>query len=134
MIWTPETWDRDRWPHFGYGEMACRHCGANHMDPAYMDSLQWLRGQLGPLRVGSGYRCPLHPVEAAKDAPGVHTLGKAADIAIAGAAAHALLKVAFDDDFTGIGIKQHGNNRFIHLDTVMPTDGAFPRPMIWSYS
>lgn len=34
--------------------------------------------------------------------------------------------------FTGIGIKQHGDNRFIHLDDLREPDHA-PRPTIWTY-
>jgi hypothetical protein len=34
-------------------------------------------------------------------------------------------------EFTGIGLKQHGEGRFIHLDDLhLP---AHPRPIVWTY-
>ena len=108
------------------------------MDESTMDALQMIRDLCGPLRVTSGYRCPSHPVEAAKSNPGAHTLGKAADIACSGSAAHALLVASVDAGITGIGVKQHGphDQRFIHLDTIADDDagGRFTRPWVWGYS
>ena len=75
-----------------------------------MDCLQRLRSAVGlPLPVSSAYRSPDHPVEASKE-------------------------VAMDAGFTGIGVKQSGEGRFIHLDTITHLDD-FPaeRPTIWSY-
>lgn len=100
------------------------------MQPEFIAKLQTLRTQYGaPMRVTSGYRCPGHPVEAAKDTPGVHTKGCAADIAVQGTNAHRLLRLAFAAGFTGIGIQQKGGGRFIHLDT----SNDEPRPNVWSY-
>ena len=81
------------------------------------------------MRVTSGYRCPQHPIEAKKAAPGAHASGCAVDIGVEGQDAHRLLKLAFAAGFTGIGVQQKGSGRFIHLDTL---EGG-PRPNVWSY-
>jgi hypothetical protein len=41
------------------------------------------------------------------------------------------LKYALNAGFTGIGVKQTGVNRIIHLDTLTAPD--YPRPTVWSY-
>jgi len=33
---------------------------------------------------------------------------------------------------TGLGVKQHGDSRFIHLDT-LDSEPHRPRPTVWSY-
>jgi len=89
-----------------------------------------LRNSYGkPMRVTSGYRCPKHPIEAKKPAPGAHASGCACDIGVEGDDAHRLLKFAMILGFTGIGVQQKGSGRFIHLDTL--TTGV--RPTVWSY-
>ena len=61
---------------------------------------------------------------------GPHTTGKAADINVNRTDAFELLRAAFELNFLGIGIKQKGDGRFIHLDTILD---ASTRPTIWSY-
>jgi uncharacterized protein YcbK (DUF882 family) len=104
------------------------------MQPAFMERLQGLRTAFGKsLNVSSGYRHPTHPVEASKGAStGAHTTGRAVDIAIQGADARALVALAIAHGFTGIGIKQHGGARFVHLDDLTGSSTQ-PRPHIWSY-
>ncbi len=95
-----------------------------------MNKLQALRSAYGkPMTITSGYRCSKHPIEAKKAKPGAHASGCACDIAVVGADAHRLLKLAFQMAFTGIGVQQKGNGRFIHLDTL---EGGL-RPSVWSY-
>lgn len=84
------------------------------------------------MKISSGYRCPKHPIEAAKPTPGAHASGMAADIALQGADAHRLLQLALELGFTGIGVQQKGSGRFLHLDT-LPNSLATPRPTVWSY-
>lgn len=100
------------------------------MQQDFVDKLNMLRGSFNkPLRVTSGYRCPDHPVEAKKATSGAHSSGMAVDFAVHGADAHALLKLALDMGFKGIGVQQKGGGRFIHLD-----DWDTPqRPTVWSY-
>jgi uncharacterized protein YcbK (DUF882 family) len=118
------------YPNFKAAEFNCSHCGKNEMKPDFMAKLQALRVAYGkPMRVTSGYRCPQHPIEAKKAAPGAHASGCACDIGIEGADAHRLLTLALAAGFTGIGVQQKGAGRFLHLDTM--TSGA--RPTVWSY-
>ena len=118
------------YPNFSAQEFNCTHCGANEMKPEFMAKLQQLRTVYGAaMRITSGYRCPQHPIEAKKAAPGAHASGQAADIGIQGAEAHRLLKMALEAGFTGVGVQQKGSGRFLHLDTL---EGEL-RPTIWSY-
>jgi zinc D-Ala-D-Ala carboxypeptidase len=122
--------DWSRYPNFKKSEFDCSHCGKNEMQPDFMAALQSLRTSYGkPMRITSGYRCPQHPIEAKKAAPGAHASGRAADIGVEGRDAFLLLKLAFAQGFTGIGVQQKGAGRFIHLDTVI----TGPRPNVWSY-
>lgn len=114
--------------HFSRGEFACKcGCGRADMQPLFLGRLQALRMIWGkPMIITSGYRCPDHPVEKAKASPGTHAQGIAADIGISGADAVALLRLALDANFTGIGVQQKGSGRFLHLD-------IREHPAIWSY-
>lgn len=70
-----------RWPNFTPEEIRCSHCSELVLDPEAMDKLQRAREEFRrPVRVASGYRCPLHPIEKAKPAPGPHTSGAAFDV------------------------------------------------------
>lgn len=122
--------DWSQYPNFQASEFACSHCGKVAMQPAFLERLQMLRvAYARPMRVTSGYRCPDHPIEAAKAAPGAHSSGCAADVAVQGAQAHELLRLAFHFGFAGIGVQQRGGGRFIHLDTLTGPN----RPAVWSY-
>ena len=113
----------------------CSHCGAKRMQPHFMEHIIVLRELLGfPFVVTSAYRCPDHPIEAAKEAPGAHTTGMAIDIQVYGNNAHRLLDAALRAGFSGIGISQKGDHstRFIHLDKIGSLEGR-PRPTVWSY-
>lgn len=79
------------------------------------------------MRIISGYRCPQHPIEVKKSAPGPHTTGLACDVAVEGADAYRLLRLALELDFKGIGVQQKGQGRFLHLDLV----SEYGR--LWSY-
>jgi len=122
-----ENWDR--YPNFGRDEFKCSHTGECDMDAEFMDALQELRSQFGPMRITSGYRSPEHPIEARKLKPGTHASGKAADISVSRADAVRFLRLALmDGRFTGFGIQQKRGGKFIHLDSTTTN-----RPMIWSY-
>lgn len=122
--------DWSMYPNFSADEFECRHCGEMKMKPEFLAKLQELRNAYGkPMVISSGYRCHKHPVEVSKRTPGAHTMGIAADIAVNGQDAHALLKHAFALGFTGIGAFQKGVGNFVHVDTW--TGG--PRPNVWTY-
>ena len=112
-----------------------------------MDSLVTLREKCGfGFPVNSYYRHAdfiniknSHPIELKKleasngKKAGSHASGKAIDIGVDRERAYIVLRTAMDMGiFSGIGINQKGNSRFIHLDTCNASDG-FTRPTIWSY-
>lgn len=93
--------------------------------------LEELRKRIGdqPIIINSWYRSPSHPIEKAKDKPGAHTTGQAADIRCDGVLARQITEAALSMEFGGIGIKQHGPRagRFIHLDD------AHEVKVVWTY-
>lgn len=120
--------------YFTEDEFRCQ-CGCDQVkvDENLLYKLDSLRAIVNfPLQVTSGYRCPDHPIEARKQTPGTHSTGKAVDIGVSREKAHKVLYVALEMGFTGIGVQQKGNNRFIHLDVCTDEDG-FSRPTVWSY-
>lgn len=121
------------YPNFSPLEFQCSHTGQVLMRADFLHLLQQLRTiYAAPLLISSGYRHPTHPRERPKAAPGPHTTGLACDVRIRGPQAHRLLRAALALGFTGIGINQRGDSRFIHLDTV-PSSPRGPRPTVWSY-
>jgi uncharacterized protein YcbK (DUF882 family) len=114
--------------HFTTEEFKCPCCGIIGVDQAFVELLEKLRVSCGfPFKITSGYRCDVHnqKVGGAKDS--AHRKGKAADIAVSGDDAALLLRRAIEMKFTGIGVKQHGERRFIHVDT------AHSALTVWSY-
>lgn len=123
--------DWGKYPNFKADEFKCSHCGADGIKETLLAKLQTMRTEYGkPMRITSGYRCPKHPIEAAKSVPGAHALGLAADIGVEGAEAHRVLTLACKHGFTGIGVQQKGAGRFIHVDV---RNGELPTPAVWSY-
>jgi zinc D-Ala-D-Ala carboxypeptidase len=116
--------------YFTADELKCQHCGAYWFDDDFLLRVNLIREECNfPFRVTSAYRCPDHPIEAAKKSPGAHASGKAIDIAVTGEKALKLIQVAQRHGIKRIGINQKGNARFIHLDA----DDTLPSPAIWSY-
>lgn len=123
--------DWAKYPNFKAAEFKCSHCQGEGIRAELLDKLQAMRTEYGkPMTITSGYRCPQHPVESKKSAPGAHALGMAADIGVQGAEAHKVLALACKHGFSGIGVQQKGTGRFIHVD-VATTE--LPRPNVWSY-
>jgi uncharacterized protein YcbK (DUF882 family) len=123
------------WQYFTKDEFACM-CGncANLMDDTFIDKLDKLRSLFGfAFPVNSGYRCPAHNVTVSTTGPnGPHTTGRAVDLGLRGLQAFMVLSIAMDStEFTGVGVKQHGASRFLHLDDL--AQPAHPRPNVWSY-
>jgi len=137
MRYVELNWPSDRWPNFSFNEAKCSASGTCDVDNVFMDQLQELRRRYGkPMTVTSLYRSMDHPIEAAKgDKPGAHVTGKAVDIAVSHADAFYVLKHAMTMGvFKGVGIKQSGDGRFIHLDTLANEEVVWiPRPRLWSY-
>lgn len=127
------------WPNFPLYELTCSCCGKLNPNPEFielMDDVQTLRNIMKiPFNITSAYRCPNHPIEAAKVAAGKplgrHTIA-AIDINLHHSEVYDTLEQAIIMDcFTGIGLNQRGEykDRFIHLDQ---------RPVeertIWTYN
>ncbi|WP_444905057.1 D-Ala-D-Ala carboxypeptidase family metallohydrolase [Microbulbifer sp. CnH-101-E] len=120
--------------HFKESELACRCCGKNHFKDETLKRLIRVRERSGkPMVINSGYRCPAHNKRL--NATMTHATGQAVDISVAVGRAHELMKVALEEGFSGIGVKQKGpiKKRFIHLDDLDSIPGERARPTVWSY-
>jgi hypothetical protein len=144
-----------QWKFFTKEEMRCKGSGeygpklsrsevlakgdtpylAPSMDERFMRRLDMLRERYGmPIFVTSGFRSPRYNAQISRTgASGPHTTGHAVDIRVAGNDALDLIALAVGLGFTGVGVKQHGTGRFLHLDD-LPGGPGRPRPWIWSYT
>lgn len=119
--------------YFTEEELECKHCQSRGIDPEFMKKIDALREKMGfSFHVTSAYRCPDHPIEARKASPGAHASGRAIDIGVSHEKAYRLVQGALEAGFTGIGVNQKNNSRFVHLDDLEDSEGR-PRPHIWSY-
>ncbi len=111
--------------YFTEDEFKCRETGENEIKPDFIETLDQLRGDCGfPFVISSGYRSPKHSIEAAKEKPGTHTQGIAADIAVSdGAQRRIIVEKALELGFNGIGVAK----TFVHVDIRTTT------PVIWTY-
>ena len=127
-------------PHFTDQELMCG-CGCLdcYMQADFMKSLEKIRVEMNrPLKLSSAKRCSSHnQAVSSTGAHGPHTDhgdgGQAVDILISGSDALRLMEVARKYGMSGIGVKQSGKNRFIHLDNLGNATGQ-PRPWVWSYT
>ena len=101
--------------NFKISEFDCKHTGENRMNPWFLSLLDALRNECSfPFVITSGYRSPKHPIEAAKDSPGTHAQGIAADIRVRNGTERMLIvKNALKLGFSGIGVAKD----FVHVDT-----------------
>ncbi|MEE9510289.1 MAG: D-Ala-D-Ala carboxypeptidase family metallohydrolase [Candidatus Bathyarchaeia archaeon] len=121
--------------HSEFDQKGLPGSGEKFMDRLFLSQLDALRHKCKfPFIINSGYRSPEYNNQISTTGfYGAHTTGKAADIAVERQNAYLLLQNALEMEcFTGIGIKQHGDRRFIHLDTLTPDEAL--RPTIWSYN
>ena len=111
--------------YFSLAEFACSETGDNKIKPSFVAEMDDLRDACGfPFVITSGYRSPLHSVEAAKAKPGTHSEGIAADVAVNGGhQRHLIVKYAMALGFEGIGVAK----TFVHVDKRTTT------PVVWSY-
>ena len=120
------------WPFFPDAELASPDVGWACMYEPFMRRLVTLREMYGkPVRISSGYRTVRHHHDIyqklGRTPPGAspHLFGCAVDVAVEGAAAYEVGRLAFMLGFTGILVNQpfgvrHGN--FIHLDYITGAD------------
>ncbi len=111
--------------YFKLSDFDCQVTGENKMDPIFLSRLDELREKCGfPFIINSGYRSPKHHIEARKNAPGVHSIGVAADIRVNNGFQRAvIIREAVRLGFTGIGVAKG----FVHVD--IRTSGI----SAWSY-
>jgi uncharacterized protein YcbK (DUF882 family) len=123
----------DNWPYeyFERSEVECE-CGCGGIPTRnLLVSLELLRLKYNkPIIITSGFRCKEHNAKVGGGKNSAHVLGLAVDVKVSGADAYYLVRDAIAMGFTGIGVKQKGESRFIHLDI---SQESFNRPMIWSY-
>lgn len=97
--------------HFSRREFACHHCGRIHIAPQLVTMLEAARRRVRkPLRIVSGYRCPVHNREVGGAKSSQHLRGTAADVP----AGYAPVGVWIDAGARGIGVDRQG--RVIHVD------------------
>jgi uncharacterized protein YcbK (DUF882 family) len=117
--------------YFSKGELKCSHCGEYFFNKNTLLRLNGVREEFGkPMLVTSGYRCKEY--NSLRGFTQTHATGQAVDISCSRKDAFKLLKIALNFGFTGIGIKQKGEGRFIHLDDLATNEERI-RPTIWSY-
>lgn len=117
--------------NFTPAEVACK-CGCGMLpDADFMDKVQVVRDIVGfPLIPTSGARCPEYNDKVSSTGlTGPHTTGRAIDFGVLGSRALEVVRAMLAVGFTGIGVNQKGNARFIHGDDLQTN----PRPWIWSY-
>jgi uncharacterized protein YcbK (DUF882 family) len=114
----------NRVKYFKIEEFDCQETGENHMDPDFLERIELLRHRCGfPFHITSGYRSKDHSLESKKERPGMHSRGRAADIAVkSGYERHKIVKEAMNLGFNGIGVA----DSFVHVDTRKS-------PVIWVY-
>ena len=112
--------------YFKISDFDCQETGENEMSEGFIHALDQLRAACGfPFHVTSGYRSPTgHFIEKAKQTPGTHARGIAADIAVSGGRQRMqIVQHATALGFTGVGVAKG----FVHVDI---RDAA---PVLWCY-
>lgn len=109
---------------FSIEEFKCPCCDVCKMDETFIAMLQDFREiWIKPMHINSGFRCPKHNAEMSGSMHSQHLLGKAADIRVVPEDRYAMIQLAFELGFTGIGLATN----FIHLDS------RVGKPSIWKY-
>ena len=110
-------------------KLACDCCGVKGMEPSFLELLDHIRDEVGPMTVTSGYRCAAKNMETSSTgASGPHTHGRAVDIRANSDMRYRILAAAMKQGITRFGIA----NSFIHIDNLSSLDG-FPEDRIWTY-
>lgn len=119
--------------YFTETELSCPCCGVNKFNPDTKLRLNRFREWLGsPMIMTSGYRCEAY--NRKNGYTQTHATGQAGDFAVTHKQAYNINAEAGKFGFTGIGIKQKGQGRFIHLDDLKEDlNQNRPRPHLWSY-
>lgn len=118
------------WKNFTREEFACQcGCGTNEIKDEAIDLAQEVRDIVGfPMKITSGYRCPIHPIEAKKKKPGSHARGLAWDVGCSHAQSREITKTLLILNKGGVGVHQRGKGRFVHGDVAEDRIDLF-----WTY-
>lgn len=109
--------DWELYQNFSAVEFDCKHTGKNEMRPEFLEWLQGVRTEYGKvIKINSGFRDKTHPLEAAKETPGTHSLGLACDIEVRGKDALDLLRICLNRGAKRVGVYQRGDKRWLHID------------------
>ena len=121
----PAQWEQ--YPHFKEEEFNCSETGENDMTGTFMRRLEQCRYIFDkPMVINSGYRSPKHSIEAAKDKPGEHSQGMAADVACDSSRdRYDLVRAAIHAGFHRLGIA----DTYVHLGLSYRKD----KDVIWLY-
>ncbi len=123
------------YPNFSDWEFRCSYTGKNKTRSEFMQKLQEIRNIFGKaMTVSSGYRDSTHPLEHAKEEPGEHTYGVAADINVWGVDAMELFDIAYHCGIRRLGLNQTGalSSRFIHIGMGDTLNLGFNKAL-WTY-
>lgn len=104
-------WDKERWPNFTLEELSCPHCGEYAHDADFLDRLQRVRDNVGPINLNSAHRCRRHNANVGGALNSQHKQ-LAVDITLRGQDPKALRAAAVEAGFRGYGMY----NTFLHLD------------------
>lgn len=101
-------------PHFKPTEFDCPHCGGNLTKQALLNALEKFRTYIGdkPIKITSGYRCPVHNKNVGGAKNSQHVQGIAADIQVSGLPLNVVYTAADKFGFGGVGIYP----RHVHVD------------------
>ncbi|KAF0114417.1 MAG: peptidase M15A [Hyphomonadaceae bacterium] len=115
-----------RWPHFSVGELSCdcgKHCEGEYFhDPKFLDALEKMRDQVGPIQINSAHRCKAHNRAVGGVANSMHLRAIAVDIKISPHSRVELYEAAIKSGFKGMGF---GVN-FMHLDIGVRRRWTYP--------
>jgi len=100
--------------NFTHDEMACKCCGKQAMDPAFMRKLQKARDAAGiAFEINSGYRCEVHNKAVGGKDNSSHRRGCAVDIRADNPHTREVISAAL----TAAGFTRRGvASNFIHVD------------------
>ena len=121
--------------YFSREELKCK-CGCDtcEMDEAFLTKLDLLRFRYGkPIYLNSAYRCPEHNKKVGGVGDSPHTQGLGVDIRCDRQNAYQILKLVMALRFSGIGISQKGDGRFIHIDDQQSNSKGTRPNWLWSY-
>lgn len=118
-----------RWPHFSARELSCdcrRHCGGEYYhDPAFLDALEAMRAEMGPLTINSARRCKGHNRAVGGSRASMHMRTIASDISLKGHDRKDLVRAALKAGFRGIGY----GRTFLHVDLGVRRTWTYPGAM-----